>query len=72
MNPDHKRRRVLNLNGRPVADTRIEIWQCDANGENFQRHGHTITDAAGRYRFRTTKERGGKGYCPVYSTDPGY
>jgi len=61
--------RVLNLNGRPVADARIEIWQCDANGrylhpgdrrrvardENFQGHGHTTTDAAGRYRFRTIR-----------------
>ena len=61
--------RVLDLNGRPVADARIEIWQCDANGrylhpgdrgraardENFQGHGHTTTDAAGRYRFRTIR-----------------
>ena len=61
--------RVQDLNGRPVADARIEIWQCDANGryrhpgdrgraardENFQGHGHTVTDAAGRYRFRTIR-----------------
>ncbi len=61
--------RVLDLNGRPVADARIEIWQCDANGrylhpgdrgraardENFQGHGHTNTDASGRYRFRTIR-----------------
>lgn len=61
--------RVQDLNGRPVADARIEIWQCDANGryrhpgdrgravrdENFQGHGHTISDAAGRYRFRTIR-----------------
>jgi len=61
--------RVLDLNGRPVTDARIEIWQCDANGrylhpgdrgraardENFQGHGHTSTDAAGRYRFRTIR-----------------
>jgi protocatechuate 3,4-dioxygenase beta subunit len=61
--------RVLDLNGRPVADARIEIWQCDANGryrhprergqsprdENFQGHGHTLTDEAGRYRFRTIR-----------------
>ena len=60
---------VLDLNGRPVANARIEIWQCDANGryhhpgdrghaapdENFQGHGHTTTDATGRYRFRTIR-----------------
>jgi len=61
--------RLLDLNGRPLADARIEIWQCDANGryrhpgdrrrvaldENFQGHGRTITDSAGRYRFRTIR-----------------
>ncbi len=61
--------RVRDLNGHPVADARVEIWQCDANGryrhpgergqvprdENFQGHGHTLTDAAGRYRFRTIR-----------------
>jgi len=48
---------------------RIEIWQCDANGRyhhpddpgrgpldaNFQGFGHTVTDAEGRYRFRTIR-----------------
>jgi protocatechuate 3,4-dioxygenase beta subunit len=48
---------------------RIEIWQCDANGRyrhsrdthstpvdpNFQGFGHTLTDAEGRYRFRTIR-----------------
>lgn len=61
--------RVLDLNGHPIPDIRIEIWQCDANGryrhpgdpgraapdENFQGHGHTRTDRAGRYRFRTIR-----------------
>ena len=61
--------RLLDLNGRPLADARIEIWQCDANGryrhpgdrrrvapdENFQGHGRTVTDSAGRYRFRTIR-----------------
>lgn len=61
--------RVLDLNGRPVADARVEIWQCDANGryrhpgdrrrtrldDNFQGHGHTRTDPSGRYRFRTIR-----------------
>lgn len=61
--------RVQDLNGRPIPDARIEIWQCDANGryrhpgergpaprdENFQGYGHTLTNAAGRYRFRTIR-----------------
>lgn len=55
--------------GQPKADHRIEIWQCDVNGKymhpgdrntvpqdmGFQGFGHDITDAQGRYRFRTIK-----------------
>lgn len=61
--------RVLDLNGAPVPKARVEIWQCDANGRyhhqedpssaaldpNFQGFGTTMTDAEGRYRFRTIK-----------------
>lgn len=61
--------RVVDPNGRPVTGVRVEIWQCDANGryhhprdnrqvvqdENFQGHGHTITDTDGNYRFRTIR-----------------
>lgn len=61
--------RVLDINGRPLAGLRVEIWQCDANGRyrhprdrsdvdedpNFQGFGHTVTDAEGRYRFRTIR-----------------
>jgi len=61
--------RLLDRNGRPLADTRIEIWQCDANGRyrhprdpgtrpadpGFQGFGHTRTDGEGRYRFRTIR-----------------
>lgn len=61
--------RLLDLNGRPIAATRIEIWQCDANGRyrhprdtnraprdpNFQGFGRMHTDAHGRYRFRTIR-----------------
>lgn len=60
---------VLDLSARPVRDARVEIWQCDANGryhhprdvggvaidESFQGSGHTLTDAKGRYRFRTIR-----------------
>ena len=61
--------RLLNINGEPVPYTRIEIWQCDANGRyhhpwdrgldaadpRFQGHGHSVTDRDGRYRFRTIR-----------------
>jgi protocatechuate 3,4-dioxygenase, beta subunit len=63
------RGRLLDINGEPLSTTRIEIWQCDANGRyhhpwdrgrkepdpRFQGHGHTLTDADGRYRFRTIR-----------------
>lgn len=61
--------RLRARDGNPVAEARIEIWQCDANGRyhhqddpntaavdpNFQGFGTTTTDADGRYRFRTIK-----------------
>jgi len=62
--------RVLDPNGRPVAEARVEIWQCDANSryhhvrdgsgdrsrdENFQGYGATTTDAHGSYEFLTIK-----------------
>lgn len=61
--------RVLEVDGRPLAGVRVEIWQCDARGRyrhpydrqsvaedpNFQGFGHTFTDAEGRYRFRTIR-----------------
>lgn len=61
--------RLLDLNGRPIRATRIEIWQCDANGRYhhprdasgappdpaFQGFGRMQTDAEGRYRFRTIR-----------------
>jgi protocatechuate 3,4-dioxygenase beta subunit len=61
--------RLVDVNGRPLGGLRIEIWQCDANGRyrhprdpgtrepdpHFQGHGHTLTDADGRYRFRTIR-----------------
>jgi protocatechuate 3,4-dioxygenase beta subunit len=61
--------RIVDINGRPLRDMRIEIWQCDANGryrhprenasrpldENFQGHGFTVSNAKGLYRFRTIR-----------------
>lgn len=60
---------VMEVDGRPLAGVRVEIWQCDANGRyrhprdrqpvaedpNFQGFGHTVTDEEGRYRFRTIR-----------------
>jgi protocatechuate 3,4-dioxygenase, beta subunit len=61
--------RITNADGTPRAEHRIEIWQCDLNGKYlhsgdrqaiefdpaFQGFGHDITDADGRYEFRTIK-----------------
>ncbi len=61
--------RIVDINGHPLRDLRIEIWQCDANGryrhprenanrpmdENFQGHGFAVTDSDGVYRFRTIR-----------------
>ena len=80
--------RLLDRNGRPLAGVRIEIWQCDANGRyrhprdpahapidpGFQGFGHTLTDADGRYRFRTIRPVPYPGRTPhihVAVTPPG-
>lgn len=61
--------RILDRNGAPLRGIRIEIWQCDVNGRyrhpredgnrpqdpGFQGFGHTVSDAEGRYRFRTIR-----------------
>lgn len=58
--------RVLDKEGRPVRDARLEIWQCDAFGvyghpregrgpadPNFQGFGRTVAREDGAYRFLT-------------------
>ena len=60
--------RILDLAGRPVPGTRVEIWQCDATGryhhpgdargpldEGFQGFGRVVTAEDGAYRFRTIR-----------------
>lgn len=61
--------RVLDEDGRPVPDTLIEVWQANACGRyihavdqhdapidpNFFGGGRCVTDADGRYRFKTIK-----------------
>lgn len=63
------RGRIIASDGRRLAGRRIEIWQCDLNGnymhpddrgsENFdqafQGFGHDVTDEEGEYVFRTIK-----------------
>lgn len=61
--------RVLDENGRPVANSLVEIWQANAAGRyphkndnhdapldpNFSGGGRTLTDDQGRYSFLTIK-----------------
>jgi len=61
--------RVLDQSLRPVPDTIIEIWQCNAAGRyihvkdqwdapidpNFTGAGRVVTDAEGRYQFTTIR-----------------
>ena len=60
--------RVTDERGRPVPDTRVEIWQCDAMGRyhhrldagdaadpNFQGFGLMETEKSGEFRFRTIR-----------------
>ena len=61
--------RILNREGKPVADARVEIWQANTHGRythpsdrnpapldpNFEGFAVLRTDAEGRYRFRTIK-----------------
>lgn len=70
--------RISDKAGRPRAGYRIEIWQCDVNGKyihpgdrrnvqydrGFQGFGHDITDAQGRYSFRTIKPGSYPGRTP--------
>lgn len=58
---------VLDVNGEPVSDATVEIWQTDASGVydhpqdpgtdgrdlTFQFYGSAATDASGFYAFRT-------------------
>ncbi len=61
--------RVLDENGRGVPNTLVEVWQANASGRyrhkkdgylgaldpNFGGCGRVLTDAEGRYHFRTIK-----------------
>jgi len=61
--------RVLDRGGKPLAQAEVEIWQCDGNAvyhhpaggaeperdAHFQGYGRTLTEADGRFHFRTIK-----------------
>lgn len=61
--------RVLDEDGRPIPGALVEVWQANAAGRyrhkvdghdapldpNFDGAGRTLTDAQGRYRFKTIK-----------------
>jgi protocatechuate 3,4-dioxygenase, beta subunit len=61
--------RLLDVDGRPIRDSLVEIWQCNAAGRyrhrwdrwpapldaNFGGAGRAVTDADGRYEFLTIK-----------------
>ena len=61
--------RVVNLQGKPLAGVKLEIWQANAHGRyahindpnkapldpNFQGYGVQVTDAKGQFRFKTIK-----------------
>jgi protocatechuate 3,4-dioxygenase beta subunit len=61
--------KVLNANGDPVKNARIEIWQANTHGRyshgsdtntapldpNFQSYAVISSDSMGRYRFKTVK-----------------
>lgn len=60
---------VLRPDGSPASGARVAIWQCDSKGryrhpsdagdapaqDGFQGFGQVLTDAQGRYQFRTIK-----------------
>ena len=61
--------KVLNANGDPVKNAKIELWQANTHGRyshgsdpntapldpNFQGYAVITSDAMGRYRFKTVK-----------------
>ena len=65
----HLMGRVLNVDGEPVKGARVEIWQANSQGRythpsdtnpapldpNFEGFSVQLTDAEGRYRFKTIK-----------------
>lgn len=66
---------VLNFDGAPVPDVRLEIWQCGPDGQYrdpqstepagaFRGYGASTTDSDGNYRFRTIRPVANEGRAP--------
>lgn len=67
----HLTGKIMDMQGAPLKEATIEIWQCDANqvyihtsdsgrkadqqDRNFQGYGRFTTGSTGEYRFRTIK-----------------
>lgn len=65
----HLSGRIVDLDGTPVANAVVELWQSDAKGvyvhhdspnrseydRNFQGFGRVLTNASGEYYFRTVR-----------------
>jgi protocatechuate 3,4-dioxygenase, beta subunit len=61
--------RLLNMKGEPVPGAQLEVWQANAGGRyahpsdtnpapldpNFEGYAIVVSDAEGRYRFKTVK-----------------
>lgn len=76
----HVMGRVLDGRGNPVRGAQVELWQANTHGRydhprdinpapldpNFQGYGTQLTDAEGRYRFKTIKP----GAYPENPTNP--
>ena len=60
--------RVTELDGRPLDNLVLEVWQADAAGRldnpQFPGWGRTATDAQGHYRFRTIRPGAIPGRAP--------
>ena len=60
--------RVTQLDGRPLDNLVLEIWQADSRGRfdapDFFGWGRAATDADGVYRFRTIKPGAYEGRLP--------
>jgi protocatechuate 3,4-dioxygenase alpha subunit len=60
--------RVVELDGRPLDNVILEIWQADAGGRfdnpGFLGWGRAATDAQGNYLFRTIKPGACAGRAP--------
>jgi protocatechuate 3,4-dioxygenase beta subunit len=60
--------RVTELDGRPLDNLILEIWQADAAGRldnpDFLGWGRAATDAKGEYRFRTVRPGALRGRAP--------